>query len=140
MKIQCALLLAVMIALAGCASPRVYTDIKSGREFPSRWLTKKTTIARIESEIAAIGTNVEEEWLVEWERFRASYRAELEVWEFADEWLFDASLVGYVLLKDGRLVASIGGIREKQKEPNQPLQHNASTGSVSNFESPARRG
>jgi len=26
------------------------------------------------------------------------------------------------------------------KEPNQPLQRNASTGSVSNFESPARRG
>ena len=31
-------------------------------------------------------------------------------------------------------------IREKKEEPNQPLQHNASTGSVSNFESPARRG
>ncbi|MGC4072038.1 MAG: hypothetical protein QM760_05890 [Nibricoccus sp.] len=28
----------------------------------------------------------------------------------------------------------------KKKEPNQPLQRNASTGSVSNFESPARRG
>jgi NAD/NADP transhydrogenase beta subunit len=27
-----------------------------------------------------------------------------------------------------------------KKEPNQPLQRNASTGSVSNFESPARRG
>ena len=28
----------------------------------------------------------------------------------------------------------------KKKEPNQPLQRNASTGPVSNFESPARRG
>jgi len=28
----------------------------------------------------------------------------------------------------------------EEKEPNQPLQRNASTGSVSNFESPARRG
>ena len=28
----------------------------------------------------------------------------------------------------------------KKKKPNQPLQRNASTGSVSNFESPARRG
>jgi hypothetical protein len=28
----------------------------------------------------------------------------------------------------------------KKKEPNQPLQRNASTGSVSNFKSPARRG
>jgi hypothetical protein len=30
--------------------------------------------------------------------------------------------------------------RDQKKEPNQPLQRNASTGSVSNFESPARRG
>ena len=29
---------------------------------------------------------------------------------------------------------------QKKKEPNQPVQRNASTGSVSNFESPARRG
>jgi hypothetical protein len=29
---------------------------------------------------------------------------------------------------------------EKEEEPNQPLQRNASTGSASNFESPARRG
>ena len=29
---------------------------------------------------------------------------------------------------------------QKAKEPNQPLQRNASTGSVSNFQSPARRG
>ena len=28
----------------------------------------------------------------------------------------------------------------KKKEPNQPLQRNASTGSVSNFKSPTRRG
>jgi hypothetical protein len=28
----------------------------------------------------------------------------------------------------------------RKKEPNQPLQRNASTGPVSNFESPARRG
>jgi hypothetical protein len=28
----------------------------------------------------------------------------------------------------------------EKKEPNQPIQRNASTGSVSNFESPARRG
>jgi hypothetical protein len=27
-----------------------------------------------------------------------------------------------------------------KKEPNQPLQRNASTGTVFNFESPARRG
>ncbi len=30
--------------------------------------------------------------------------------------------------------------KEKKKEPNQPSQRNASTGSVANFESPARRG
>jgi hypothetical protein len=30
--------------------------------------------------------------------------------------------------------------KSKAKKPNQPLQRNASTGSVSNFESPARRG
>jgi hypothetical protein len=29
---------------------------------------------------------------------------------------------------------------EESKEPNQPLQRNASTGSVSNLKSPARRG
>jgi hypothetical protein len=29
---------------------------------------------------------------------------------------------------------------DQKKEPNQPLQHNASTGSVSNLKSPARRG
>ena len=32
------------------------------------------------------------------------------------------------------------GLLAKKKEPNQPSQRNASTGSVSNFQSPARRG
>ena len=31
-------------------------------------------------------------------------------------------------------------IARRKKKPNQPVQRNASTGSVSNFESPARRG
>lgn len=36
--------------------------------------------------------------------------------------------------------AEIVGAIEKEKKPNKPPQRNASTGSVSNFESPARRG
>ncbi len=43
-------------------------------------------------------------------------------------------LAGYFIAKE------LHRLCVEKKEPNQPLQRNASTGSVSSFESPARRG
>ena len=40
----------------------------------------------------------------------------------------------------GPLIVALWNLWRLWKEPNQPLQRNASTGPVSNFESPARRG
>ncbi len=122
----CTLLLAAIIGITGCASPRIYSDIKPGQEFPPRWLTKKTTIAQIESEITAAGASVKEEWFAEWQTFLSKHHPEIEVWEFADEWSFDASLVGYVLIRNGRMVDSIGGIRMKEKkQPNKRTTDNS---------------
>ena len=41
-------------------------------------------------------------------------------------------------IPDGAIIARLAST--SQREPNQPAQRNASTGSVSNFESPAPRG
>ncbi len=45
-----------------------------------------------------------------------------------------------VTQNEKRLLREQGAWDDQKKEPNQPLQRNASTGSVLNFESPARRG
>ena len=49
--------------------------------------------------------------------------------------------LSYILIEFLPLTVFVAfGIIERKKKPNQPLQRNASTGSVPNFESPARRG
>ncbi len=109
----------VCVLAAGCTTPRMYSEIQPGQEFPTRWLKKKTSIQQIESEVANFGSGVEEKWLSEWADFKMRYRPEMEVWAFEDEAQWDLHLVGYAIVLEGRLVASIGGIRKK---PNQQPQ------------------
>lgn len=51
------------------------------------------------------------------------------------QWIFASIFVAITMGIGGGAAALV-----RRKEPNQPLQRDASTGSVSNFESPARRG
>jgi len=93
--------------------------VKIGQVFPAKWLTKKTSIEQIEQNIELLGSSVEDEWLKEWQVFKAAYQPDCEVWNFVDECHWAFGFTGYALIRDGRLVASIGGIRENKKEPNQ---------------------
>jgi hypothetical protein len=98
----------------------MYSEIQPGQEFPARWLKKKTSIQQIESEVANIGSGVEEKWLAEWANFKVRYQPEMEIWTFEDEAQWDLHLVGYAIVRGDRLVASIGGIRKKPNQVPEP--------------------
>jgi hypothetical protein len=134
------IILIVALVLAGCVAPTSIFGLKEGTRISAQWLQKKISMQELEQRFEAERVKILPESLAEWARFQKSFSEGCEVWDIQDSaFKAEGGFTGYAIIRDGKVVDVMGAFMTK-KEPNQPLQRNASTGSVSNLKSPARRG